>query len=90
MIGTRWMIQSAQQLGGCEPRLHFCIPMSFPTHTLVTALPSLGIKMAEKVVGDNNHSRRTGHSHFRHGAAKHLFDLPVTFLAGPHEGAAPL
>jgi hypothetical protein len=57
VIGTRRMIQSAQQLGVSEPRLHFCIPMSFPTHTLVTALPPLGIKMTEKVVGGNNHIR---------------------------------
>lgn len=90
MIGTRRMIQSAQQLDVCEPRLHFCIPMSFPTHTLVTALPSLGIKMTKKVVGDNKHSRRTRHSHFRSWGCQAPFDLTVTFLAGPHEGAAPL
>jgi hypothetical protein len=73
VIGTKPMIQSAQQLGVSEPRLHLASEL-FPTHTLVTGFAVAGHTMTNKVVGGNNHTCRSCHSHFR-TCAYPSFDL---------------
>lgn len=63
MIGTKPMIQSAQQLGVSEPRLHLHSEL-FPTHTLVTGFAVAAHKMRRKVVDGNSHTQQSRHSHF--------------------------
>jgi hypothetical protein len=73
VIGTRRMNQSAQQLGVSETQttpLHpEIVPHSHPSYGFAVA----GIKMTKKVVGDNNHTRRNRHSHFKHRACRAPF-----------------